>query len=217
MEITSGQPTVQVGGGYGNCDGGFGGGWGIMFLAFLAMMGGGGMWNNRGDGVPPNVATTDTVNNAMNYSNLQQQNGQIIAEIQRQGNANMMFMADKYMELQRDIAGNGTAIQNVLQQFMECCCAIQRQIDAQTLDFTKQQYEARIHNDERFCALEKNMNAQFCALNERLSQDENRRLREKVENLQDDIRMMRLAVGFGNNGAYGNCGWQNGFGFPIAG
>lgn len=216
MEITSGQPTVQVGGGYGN--GGFGcdGGWGIMFLAFLAMMGGGGLWN-RGDGVPQNVATTDTVNNAMNYSNLQQQNGQIIAEVQRQGNANMQFMADKYMELQRDIAGNGMAIQNVLQQFMECCCAIQRQIDAQTLDFTKQQYEARIHNDERFCAIEKSMTAQFCALNERLSQDENRRLRETVDNLRDDVRMMRLAFGLGNNGSSGNYCCNNSFGFPNVG
>lgn len=35
MEISSGQPNVTVGGN------GMGGDWGIMFLAFLAMMGGG--------------------------------------------------------------------------------------------------------------------------------------------------------------------------------
>lgn len=196
MEISSGQPVLNVGG-YGN-NGMWGGEGGLMFLAFLAMMGGfggGGMWGGRG--VPNNVATTDTVNQAMNYSNLQQQNSQIMAEIQRSNNASMMFGADKYMELQRDIANNGSQIQAVLAQLNQCCCTLQRQIDAQVLDQTKQNYELRISMDK-----------QFCDLNKRLDADENQRLRDKVENLQDDMRMFRLMLGNGNG-----CGSNFGFGF----
>lgn len=207
MEITSGQPAIQVGGGYGNCDG-FGGGWGIMFLAFLAMMGGGGLWNNNRGGVPQNVATTDTVNQAMNYSNLQQQNSQIMAEIQRSQNASMMFGADKYMELQRDISNNGSRIDAVLSQLQQCCCTIQRQIDATVLDQTKQNYELRISMDK-----------QFCALNERLTQQENQRLRDTVENLRDDVRSIKTIFALGGNRDNNNgcCGgilggnWLNGF------
>lgn len=213
MELTSGQPAIQVGGngdGFGNC------GFGMMFLAFLAIaaMNGGGMWGGHG-GVPNNVATTDTVNQAMNYSNLQQQNGQIMAEVQRSQNASMMFGADKYMELQRDIANNGSQIQAVLARLMECCCTLQRQMDAQTLDFTKQGYEARINNDKQFCELRESMNKQFCELNRRMDLDENRRLREEVDNLKDDMRMFRIMGNFsnrnGNDGCCGNGGWLPGF------
>lgn len=214
MEITSGQPTVQVGGGCGN---GMGwGGDGLMFLAFLAMMGGfgGGRWG-RND-MPSNVATTDTVNQAVQYASLADQNRAAMAETQRQGNATNMFVADKYMELQRDIANNGMSIQNVLARFSECCCEIQREIDAQTLDFTKQNYENRISNDKQFCQLREDMNRQFCELNRRMDLDENRRLRETVDNLKDDMRMFRLMNASRGYGGYGGCcdggNWLPGFG-----
>lgn len=215
MEITSGQPSIQVGG-YG-CGNGMGwGGDGLMFLAFLAMMGGfgGNGWGRNG--MPNNVATTDTVNQAVQYSSLVDQNRDIMAEAQRQGNATNMFIADKYMELQRDITANGMSIQQVLTQFSECCCKIQREIDAQTLDFTKQNYENRINNDRQFCQLKEDMNRQFCELNRRMDLDENRRLRDTVENLKDDMRMFRLMgaarCGYGAHGdCYNNSGWLPGF------
>lgn len=194
MEISSGQPVYIGNGGYGNgsC---WGGDNGVMFLAFLAMMGGWGGFGGGmrgGPGVPNNVATTDTVNNAVQFEQLQNQNQAIMAEVQRSQNASLMFGADKYSELQRDIANNGMTLQSVLAQLNQCCCSIKQEIMSVMLDTTKQNYEQRIHMDE-----------QFCALNNRLTEQENQRLRDKVENLQDDMRMMRFALGFGRNNGCG--------------
>ena len=199
MEISSGQPVFVGNGGYGNgC--GLGGDNGVLFLAFLAMMGGwGGFGGGRGGygpNVPNNIATTDTVNQAVQFEQLQNQNQAIMAEVQRSNNAALMFGADKYSELQRDIANNGMALQSVLAQLNQCCCSIKQEISAVVLDTTKQNYEMRIHMDE-----------QFCALNNRMTEQENQRLRDKVDNLQDDMRMMRMMLGLRNGG----CGCSNGF------
>ena len=41
----------------------------------------------------------------------------------------MAYNGDKYMELQRDIAGLGVGQANQLAKMNECCCSIQRAID----------------------------------------------------------------------------------------
>lgn len=160
MEITSGQPNINVGGngmdGFGN------GGWGIMFLAFLAMMGGGfGGWGNRGSGpqIPNNIATTDTVNQAVQFSSLQDQNRDILTnEANMQANL-MQYVGDHYNELQRDIAANAVTLANVQAHQMECCCEIKQQIAAQTLDFTKQLAQMNLEQEQRFSALNSKMDA----------------------------------------------------------
>lgn len=192
MEISSGQPIYVGGNGCGNGFG-FGGDDGILFLAFLAMMGGGfGGWNNNRN-VPNNIATTETVNQAMNYSNLQQQNQAIMAEIQRSNNASLTFGADKYSELQRDIAANAMTLAAVQAQQAECCCQIKQEIAALNLE-----------NEKR-----------FAALNSKMDQAEIQRLRDEVMNLKSDVRMqnvVRYPNGFtynaGNNPFCG-CGNNN--------
>ena len=71
MEITSGQPAINVGG---NGGFGFGGDAGIMFLAFLAMMGGfGGGWG-RGPMGPITgdqaAASSAQLQNSLNFNDL---------------------------------------------------------------------------------------------------------------------------------------------------
>lgn len=191
MEISSGQPVYIGGNGCGM--GGFGDE-GLLLLAFLGMMGGG-FWNRNGCGpqVPNNVATTDTVNQAMNYSNLQQQNQSIMAEVQRSSNAALTFGADKYSELQRDIANNAMTLAAVQAQQAECCCQIKQEIAALNLE-----------NEKR-----------FAALNSKMDQAEIQRLRDEVLNLKSDVRMqnvVRYPNGFvystGNNPFCG-CGSNN--------
>lgn len=174
MEITSGQPTVQVGGGRDN--GMWGGDGGLVFLAFLAMMGMGGVWggNRGGQPIPNNIATTDTVNGAMQYSNLQQGQNNIVSEIQRSQNASLMFGADKYMELQRDVSGNALQLRDLAAQTAECCCTLRQEIA--NLNF---------ENEKR-----------FAALSSKMDQQEIQRLRDQlalqsqsIQDLKSDIRM----------------------------
>ena len=171
MEITSGQPNVTVGS---NGMDGFGGGFGMMFLAFLAIMGmGGGMFGgNRG--VPNNVATTDTVNQAVQYSSLVDQNRDLTNSI----NNSQMYLsnqvADKYSELQRDIAANAVTLANVQAQQAECCCAIKQEIAAQTL-----------RQQEQFGALQLQTEQKFAALSDRMYQNEIQGLRDQIQALRD--------------------------------
>lgn len=188
MEISSGQPNIMLGGGNGDCFGGNG----LMFLAFLAMMGGGfsncgGGWGRGGcNGVPNNVATTDTVNQAMNYSNLQQQNGQIMAEVQRNENATLSFAADKYSELQRDIANNALTLAAVQAQQAQCCCDIKQQISALNLE------------DEK----------RFNALSTKMDQSEIQRLRDALAQQSQNIQDLKADIRFQTYNRNGCCSQQ---------
>lgn len=198
MEISSGQPIYLGGNGCGN---GFCGDEGLLVLAFLAMMGGGfGPNCGRNGNVPNNIATTDTVNQAVQFSQLQNENQNIMAEIQRSQNAALMFGADKYSELQRDISNNAMTLAAVQAQQAECCCQIKQEIAALNLE-----------NEKR-----------FAALNSKLDQQEIQRLRDEVNNLKSDVRMqnvVRYPNGFtynaGNN-PFCVCGNGNGCAGSLA-
>lgn len=130
MEITSGQPAIQLGG-YGN---GSSGDWGIMFLAFLAMMGGGfggfgrgPMGPFTGDQAP---ASSAQLQNAMNFNDLQDQNRDINNNVNQVYHDTVAYVGDKYMELQRDI-------ESVRTQAIQCSFETQKQLSDQTLKFSE--------------------------------------------------------------------------------
>ena len=140
MDITTGQPTLQVGGN------GMGGDWGIMFLAFLAMMGGGfGGWGgNRGPIGPVPVQTGDQApvssaqfQNGMNMQNLADQNRDILGATNNVYHDITANLDNRYAELQRDIAANAVGIQQVEANSQQCCCQIKQEIAAQTLKFSE--------------------------------------------------------------------------------
>ena len=182
MEISSGQPTVQVGGGYGN--GMWGGDMGIMFLAFMAMMGGGGFGlGNRGPQVPNNIATTDTVNQAVQYSSLVDQNRDLGTQLGNVQAGIMQYVGDHYNELQRDVAANAVSIANVQAQQMQCCCEVKQEIASQTLKFTEQLAAMNLQQEQR-----------FAALNERMYQSEIQRLRDQMAQQSQDMQDMRAEM-----------------------
>lgn len=130
MEITSGQPAINVGGGMG----GFGDN-GIMFLAFLAMMGGfGGFGMGRGPIGPMTgdqaPASSAQLQNAMNFNDLQDQNRDINNNVNNVYHDTVAYVGDKYMELQRDIEAVRT-------QAIQCSFETQKQISDQTLKFSE--------------------------------------------------------------------------------
>lgn len=180
MEITSGQPNVTVGAGTNS----WGADMGIVFLAFLAMMGGWGGMNRGGPMMPNNVATSDTVNAATQFSSLQDQNQNIENHISSVHADNMRQLGGVYSELQRDISNTNAQIAQLAAQQAECCCKIQTELAAQTLRTTEQ----------------------FAALNQKIDQSEIQRLRDQVQDLKADVRMQgvfRMPQGYTFNAGPG--------------
>ncbi|MBR6135606.1 MAG: hypothetical protein IKQ22_03880 [Clostridia bacterium] len=185
MEITSGQPAINVGG---NGGFGFGGDAGIMFLAFLAMMGGfGGGWG-RGPMGPMTgdqaAASSAQLQNSLNFNDLQDQNRDINNNVNNVYHDLASNLSDKYMELQRDVAANAVTLQQVQAKQAECCCSIKQEIAALNLE-----------NEKR-----------FNALSSKMDQNEIQRLRDQVQDLKSDVRMqgvVRYPAGYSWNAGPG--------------
>lgn len=130
MDISSGTPLYV-----GNGNGAMGGDWGIMFLAFLAMMGGGFGGFGRGPMTPPMTgdqapASSAQLQNAMNFNDLQDQNRDINNNVNNVYHDTVAYVGDKYMELQRDVEAVRT-------QAIQCSFETQKQISDQTLKFSE--------------------------------------------------------------------------------
>lgn len=177
MEITSGQPNVMVGGGDA-----FGGN-GLMFLAFLAMMGGGfgGFGFNRGPMGPITgdqaPASSAQLQNSMNFNDLQDQNRDINNNVNNvYHDLNTSFM-DKYSELQRDIAANAVTLANMNAQNQQCCCQIKQEIAALNLE-----------NEKRFNHVESKMDqSEIQRLRDALAQQS-----QNIQDLKADMRFASL-------------------------
>ncbi len=129
----------------GNNDGwGGNGAWWIVVL-FALIYGGGfggfGGYGRNGWGYEPQYATQDFVQNGFNFNDLQDQNRDLMAAItsgtaQSVAATNQTFhdmytvVADKYGELQRDIAAIAVGQANQMANQNECCCNILRSIDS---------------------------------------------------------------------------------------
>ena len=174
MEISSGQPNINLGGN------GMGGDWGIMFLAFLAMMGGGfGGWGgNRGPMFPPtgdqSPVSSAQFQSGMNMQNLADQNRDILNATNNVYHDITANLDNRYSELQRDIAANAVGIQQIQANTQQCCCQIKQEIAALNLE-----------NEKR-----------FNALSSKMDQQEIQRLRDQlalqsqsIQDLKSDIRM----------------------------
>lgn len=112
---------------------------GLWLFAILALMGGGfGNWGNRGG--YEQYATRDQVQNGFDTQNLQAQTRDILMSVNDASARGLAatnqvyhdvvdYVGDKYMELQRDIAGLAVGQANALANQNQCCCNIQRAID----------------------------------------------------------------------------------------
>ena len=173
MEISSGQPNISLGGN------GMGGDWGIMFLAFLAMMGGGfGGWGGNRGPIPMTgdqaPASSAQLQNSMNFNDLQDQNRDINNNVNNTYHDLNASFVDKYGELQRDIAANAVTIQQVLAKQNECCCEVKQQIAGLNLE-----------NEKRFNALSTKMDqSEIQRLRDALAQQS-----QNIQDLKADMRM----------------------------
>ena len=119
-----------------------GNGWGgmIWLFAILAMMGGGFNWGGNRGGYYEQYATRDQVQNGFDTQNLQAQTRDILAAVNAASMAGVQatnqvyhdvvnYVGDKYMELQRDVAGLAVGQANLLAKENETGCNILRAID----------------------------------------------------------------------------------------
>lgn len=190
MEVTAGQPAIQVGG---SGFGGFGGDAGLLFLGLMmmGMSGGWGGFQNRG---PVQALTGDQApvssaqfQNGMNMQNLSDQNRDIIDNVNRVYHDTAGVVHDKYEEIQRDTAALAVGQANNLAKINECCCTTQRTIDAQTLRQTEQN-----------AALQALVISENQKTRDMFQQSEIQRLRDALDNererRRDDIAELRAQM-----------------------
>lgn len=122
MESTGIVPTMPIGG----SDYGFGGGSGIWLFAILALMWGG--YGGFGGGnLGYRAATAEDVSSGFNFSELQAENRDILASIERS-------KADVVSNI-HDVA---LSVADTRAHQQECCCNILRAIDATNYNTTAQ-------------------------------------------------------------------------------
>lgn len=108
---------------------GFGGNdmMGILFLVLLLGGGFGGGWGNRG------AFGTEAIQNQMqqgfdNQNNMANQR-EILAATNQVYHDLASYVGDKYAELDRDVLGIGSTLQQVMANQNQCCCSTLRAID----------------------------------------------------------------------------------------
>ena len=125
-----------------------------------------------------NVATTEDVNAATQFGQLLDQGRDINNNTNRDFNMLSQNMADKYMEIQRDMAALAVTQANMQAKQQECCCEQLRAVDAQTLRTT-----------EQFAAMHDEIAKQNQMTRDMLTQNTIQNLRDKVQQLEADQRL----------------------------
>lgn len=156
-------------------------------LFFGSLINGGGWFGNRGN----QYATQEQVQGMFNYSNLLDQNRDLATAISNgtaQGVAatNQIFhdlvgyVGDKYSELDRDVLGVSSSVQQAIANQNQCCCNTLRAIDGVN-------YNNAINTANITSAITSGINS----INSKLDQN-------KIDSLQNQVDAMRLQIATGD-------------------
>lgn len=154
----------------------------LGFLLVIMLLGGGGngFFGNR-----QNFATQDQVQQGFDNQNTMANQREILSAITN-GTAQsvaatnqtfhdtMAYIGDKYAELDRDILGINSMVQQSIANENQCCCNTLRAIDGVKFDAA-----------QNTAAINANMAAGFNSLREKLDQN-------KIEALQEQVRQLQL-------------------------
>ena len=151
-----------------------------FLLIIMLLGGGGGFFGNR-----QNFATQDQVQQGFDNQNTMANQREILSAI-TSGTAQsvaatnqtfhdtMAYIGDKYAELDRDILGINSMVQQSIANQNQCCCNNLRAIDGVKFDAA-----------QNTAAINANMAAGFNSLREKLDQN-------KIEALQEQVRQLQL-------------------------
>lgn len=132
MTETGGSP-IYMGGNDGNGFGGNGFVWAFLIFALLGFGGFGNGFGNRGMPMQAdngNLATKDDLANQFNFSALERQNNEIVAEVKNGTNETVSAVKDaSYSNLMetRDVQAS---VASGFANMQKCCCETQRSIDS---------------------------------------------------------------------------------------
>ena len=177
---------------------GWGNGWGgmIWLFAILAMMGGGFGWNG---GAGNSNAIQNDINRGFDNQNLQAQTRDILAAVNAASMTGVQttnqvyhdivgYVGDKYIELQRDVAGLAVGQANLLAHQNECLGGLSRQL-------MQNNYDAAL----RDAATNANIVAQAQSIKDMFQAD-------KFEQMQNRINQLELQNALAGVVRYPN-GW----------
>lgn len=100
-----------------------GGNWIVWMILLFAVLGGGGLWGNRGG----NCATTEDLASGFNFNAMQNKGNEILAEVRQEGRTTDNAICQiGYQNLQ-----NANMLER---QIADCCCTTQRAVDSVKFD-----------------------------------------------------------------------------------
>ena len=172
-----------------NRDTGFGDGNAFMWIFALLILAGGGFggiggWNNGGG-----VSTLNAdMQRGFDAQNLQAQTRDILSAVtagtaQTVAATNQVYhdivgnLGDKYMELARDVAGVGTAVQQSIANATECCCNTKMLIAETSAGLAAQIAQNKYENALALAGMEQRITA-------KMDQSEITSLRDQISQLQ---------------------------------
>lgn len=159
---------------------------GILFLVLLLGGGFGGGWGNRG------AFGTEAIQNQMQQGfdnqNTMANQREILAATNQVYHDITGYIGDKYAELDRDVLGIGSTLQQVMANQNQCCCSTLRAIDG-----------VNYANAQNTAAINANVTAQTQKVLDALAQN-------KIASLESQVADLRLANQMQNVVRYPN-GW----------
>ena len=199
-------------------DTGFGDGNAFMWIFALLILAGGGFGGIGGWGNGGGVSTLNAdMQRGFDAQNLQAQTRDILGAVtagtaQSVAATNQVYhdivgnLGDKYMELARDVAGVGTAVQQSIANATECCCNTKMLIAETSAGLAAQIAQNKYENALAMAGMEQRITAKM---------DQN-----EITSLRDQISQLQLAqatsgmLRFPNSWSYGAGPFPPIFGCP---
>lgn len=115
---------------YGGSGFGFGGGDGGLFaILLIVLLMGGGAWGMNGRGAFGTEAIQNQMQQGFDNQNTMANQREILAATNQVYHDITGYVGDKYAELDRDVLGIGSTLQQVMANQNQCCCSTLRAID----------------------------------------------------------------------------------------
>jgi hypothetical protein len=114
---------------------GFGGGDGGLFaILLIVLLMGGGAWGMGGRGAFGTEAIQNQMQQGFDNQNTMANQREILAATNQVYHDLASYVGDKYAELDRDVLGIGSTLQQVMSNQNQCCCSTLRAIDSVKFD-----------------------------------------------------------------------------------
>lgn len=174
---------------YGGSGFGFGGGDGGLFaILLIVLLMGGGAWGMNGRGAFGTEAIQNQMQQGFDNQNTMANQREILAATNQVYHDITGYVGDKYAELDRDVLGIGSTLQQVMANQNQCCCSTLRAIDG-----------VNYANAQNTAAINANTTAQTQKILDALAQN-------KIASLESQVADLRLANQMQNVVRYPN-GW----------